>query len=425
VALGHQGLSNGTGGAASPQGDDRLSGRARLMLPSAIRELLSDATRPLLSLGGGLPAQEALPFDALADAAEDVLRRRGTGLQYAPTEGDPHLRALVAAELTARFGRTVAPDHVVMMTGSQQALDLVARVLLDPDDVAVVESPTYVGALRALAPWAPRLVPVAVDGDGIDTTQLEALLIGGLQPKLCYVVPTFSNPSGATLSAERRRHLADLAARYGFLVIEDDPYHELRFRGAPIAPVAADNAEVVYLGSFSKVVAPGLRVGYAVGPDWLVRPLVLAKQATDLNTTSLGQALVVHLLERPGWFMAHVEQLRTLYALRADALLRAIRSWLPGRLDVRSPPAGGMYVWASIAAGDVTAATLATAALDHGTAVVPGTQFSVDGGFDRDIRLSFSTLSPSELDEAVQRLRAAFTTLGAALPRVDADAECL
>jgi 2-aminoadipate transaminase len=260
---------------------------------------------------------------------------------------------------------------------------------------------------------------VAVDGDGMDTSRLAALLREGLRPKLCYVVATFSNPSGTTLSAERRRHLAELAARYGFLIVEDDPYHRLRFHGSALAPVAAQGGGVAYLGSFSKVVAPGLRVGYVAAPEWLVRPLIIAKQATDLNTSSLAQVLVGHVLRRPGWLRDHVEQLRSLYAVRADALLVAVRTRLPGRLVIPAPPAGGMFAWASIMAAGITGATLAATALDHGTAVVPGNEFAVDDRFPRDVRLSFSMLSAPELDEAVRRLGAAFDALGAMDQRVD------
>ncbi len=394
---------------------ERLSERARLVLPSTIRDLLSSpppVSGAVLSLGGGLPPPEAFPFDALAGAADDLLRsRHADALQYAPTEGDPALRARVAADVAALAGRPVPVEQIVITTGSQQALDLLGRVLLDPGDVAVVESPTYVGALRALAPWAARLVPVRSDADGIDTDQLEGLLDGGLRPKLCYVVATFSNPSGATLSAARRHHLADLATRHQFLVVEDDPYRLLRFHGDALAPVAADSTEVAYLGSFSKIVAPGLRVGYVAAPDWLVRPLVLAKQATDLNTSSLAQALVVSLLARPGWLDGHVERLRPLYAARADALLTALAAHLDGHLDVPAPPAGGMFAWASVRSGVITAPALAAAALIHGVAIVPGRQFAVDGAFDQEVRLSFSMLAPSELDEAVRRLASAFAAL--------------
>jgi 2-aminoadipate transaminase len=393
----------------------RLSERAGRMLPSTIRDLLASpppAAGSVLSLGGGLPPPEAFPFDALADAAHRLLRARRAGvLQYAPTEGDADLRARVAADVTALAGRPVPVEHIVITTGSQQALDLLGRVLLDPGDVAVVESPTYVGALRALAPWGARLVAVPSDGEGIDTGQLEAALADGLRPKLCYVVATFSNPNGATLAAARRRHLAELADRYQFLVVEDDPYRLLRFRGEPLAPVAAHTADVAYLGSFSKIVAPGLRVGYVAAPDWLVRPLVLAKQAADLNTSSLAQALVVSLLEQPGWLDRHVGCLRPLYAARADALLTALDTHVAGRLDVPAPPAGGMFAWATIRTEGITGPSLAAAALAYGVAVVPGEQFAVDGGFDHEVRLSFSMLTPSELEEAVRRLASTFAAL--------------
>ncbi|HKA04429.1 MAG TPA: PLP-dependent aminotransferase family protein [Acidimicrobiales bacterium] len=394
---------------------ERLSERAQRMLPSTIRELLSSPSRAadaVLSLGGGLPPPEALPFDAVADAADRILRAHRVGaLQYAPTEGDADLRARVAADVTALAGRPVPVENIVITTGSQQALDLLGRVLLDRGDVAVVESPTYVGALRALAPCGARLVPVRSDGEGIDTDQLETALTGGLRPKLCYLVATFSNPNGATLTAARRRHLAELATRYQFLVVEDDPYRLLRFRGEPIAPVAAHTTEISYLGSFSKIVAPGLRVGYVSAPDWLARPLALAKQAADLNTSSLAQALVAGLLEQPGWLDGHVERLRRLYAMRADALLTALDTYLAGHLDVLARPDGGMFAWATIRTDPITAPALAAAALAHGVAVVPGEQFAVDGGFDHELRLSFSMLTPLELDEAVCRLASAFATL--------------
>jgi 2-aminoadipate transaminase len=393
------------------------------MRPSAIRQLLSTAPRqPMLSLGGGLPPPEAFPFEALAEAADRLLRaRNAVALQYAPTEGDARLRDLVAADLTEAFARPVPNERVLITTGSQQALDLLGRVLLDRGDVAVVESPTYVGALRALAPWQPQMVGVACDADGLDTAQLETLLDGGLRPKLCYVVANFSNPSGTTLSVARRHHLGQLATRYGFVVVEDDPYGRLRFRGEHLAPVASRCDEVVYLGSFSKTVAPGLRVGYVAAPDWLVGPLVVAKQATDLNTSSLAQQLVVSLLEQPGWLDRHIDILRPLYQGRADALVGAIRARLGGRLEVATAPDGGMFAWASIVADGVTAPALVAAGLGRGVAVVPGEQFAVDGGFEREVRLSFSMLTPDELDEAVRRLGEAFDDADQTTVRSGAD----
>lgn len=370
----------------------------------------SGAMGPVLSLGGGLPPAEAIPSADLARAAARLLARDPhAALRYSPAEGDPVLREALAGWLAADLP---APDgRIVVTAGAQQALDLVAKVLLDPGDVAVVESPTYVGALRAFAAYQPRIEPVPVDGAGLDTDVLQARLAGGLRPKLCYVVPNFANPSGATMSGPRRRHLAELAARYGFLVVEDDPYGQLRFRGTALPPVASHGDHVVYLGSFSKLVAPGLRVGYAVAPPTLYRPLVVAKQAADLASSSLGQRLVAELLTEPGWLDGQVTRLRGLYRRRARALVDAIGRRLPGRLAAPLPE-GGMFAWATVTAGGVSAVDLARAATCRGVAVVPGDEFTVVDSFPRELRLSFSMLAPADLDEAVARLAAAFDDLG-------------
>jgi 2-aminoadipate transaminase len=268
-----------------------------------------------------------------------------------------------------------------------------------------------VGALRALAPYEPAFVNVPVDAAGIDTGHLERLLSGGLRPKLCYVVPNFSNPSGATMTSERRVHLAGLAERYGFLVVEDDPYGQLRFAGPHLAPVAAhaSASHVAYVGSFSKVIAPGLRVGYVLAPDWLRRPLVLAKQASDLASSSLGQRLVAELLGWDGWLDAHVAALGQLYRDRAEALAAAVDRRLAGRLRF-DPPEGGMFAWASLGGG-VSAAELAAAAAARGVAIVPGEEFVAGGGPVAAVRLSFSMLAPPDIDRAVDRLALAFDDL--------------
>jgi DNA-binding transcriptional MocR family regulator len=385
-------------------------------------------TRPLLALSGGLPPAEAFPYEDLRAAADRLLARAGQDvLQYSPTEGHPRLRALVTRDLRERQKIAVAGAGVVITTGSQQGLDLVAKLLLDPGDVAVVERPAYVGALRALAAYQPTVVGIPVDGEGMDTRHLAALLADGLRPKLCYVVPNFSNPSGATMPADRRHHLTELAARHGFVIVEDDPYGDLRFHGEPVEPVAAlggavaavgggvaavgGAADVVYLGSFSKVMAPALRVGYAAAPPWLTRPIVLAKQATDLTSSAFTQLLVAELLQTEGWLDAHVGRLRALYAERCDALLASIERRLGGRLRPNAP-AGGMFVWATIEVPGVDAAALTAACLRRDVAIVPGTEFTLDGGCEREVRLSFSVLTPPELDEAVARIALAFADLG-------------
>jgi len=385
------------------------------MRPSMVREMVASAgSRPLLTLAGGLPPAEAFPFEAVAAAARRLLASGdSTVLQYAPTEGDPRLLRLVAQDVEQRLGIAGAVGRVLITTGSQQALDLVAKVLLDPGDVAVVECPTYVGALRAVAAYEPRIVGVPMDGEGMDTDALARLLAGGLRPKLCYVVPNFSNPSGATMSVARRAHLAELSTQYGFLIVEDDPYGQLRFRGEDVAPIAGHpGADVLYLGSFSKTVAPGLRVGYAVAPQWLGRQLVVAKQATDLTSSSFNQQLVAELLETPGWLATHLDGLRSLYSARADALTSSLDRHVGERIGTSLPaPDGGMFLWTTIAAEGIDAGALTAACLAHDVAIVPGTEFTLGGGFERDVRLSFSLLSPSDLDEAARRIALAFDDL--------------
>lgn len=390
---------------------ERLAARAALMRPSALRELLSEGAPPRLSLAGGLPPPEAFPFEVVGEIVADLMAARDvSALQYTSAEGDPRLRALVAQRVSAEIGRPVGAGDVIVATGTQQAIDLVGRVLLDPGDVAVVESPTYVGALRSIAPTEARIVGVRGDADGMDTDRLAELLASGVRPKLVYLVANFSNPSGTTLSAPRRAHLAALADEFGFVVVEDDQYGRLRFRGEHLAPIASLTEQAVYISGFSKIVAPGLRVGYLVGPSWLTRPLVLAKQATDLAASSLGQRIVTRLLERDGWLDRHVEHLREVYRERATALLGAAHEQLAGRLSLHEPD-GGMFTWARIEQDGVDAVAAVAAARAEGLAIVPGNEFSVDGGYDRDLRLSYSTLTPAELVEAVGLLRRAFDRL--------------
>ncbi|MCU1365872.1 MAG: PLP-dependent aminotransferase family protein [Aeromicrobium sp.] len=391
--------------------DQRLSHRSALMRPSALREMLSSGNPPRLSLAGGLPPTEAFPFEVLAEITAELLGGHDVrSLQYTSAEGDPVLRGQVATLVSSIHRREVPSSRVVITTGSQQGIDLVGRVLLDPDDVAIVEDPTYVGALRALAPTGARIVGIACDGDGMCTDLLEQHLAAGMRPKLAYLCANFSNPSGATLSAARRVHLAELSSRYGFVVVEDDQYGRLRFRGQHLDPIASIADDVVYLSGFSKVVAPGLRVGHLVAPEWLVRPIVLAKQAADLAASSLGQRIVSRLLDRSAWWDEHLATLRDIYATRADALCAAIDDRLVGRLRVQ-PPEGGMFVWAEITDPTVTASALIAASRALGLALVPGSEFSTTNTYERALRLSYSTLTPAELGDAVGLMADAFDSL--------------
>lgn len=367
----------------------QLSTVARTTESSAIRDLLRHAERPdVLSLAGGLPAAARFPAAAVAEAAGTVLAR-GDGLQYGLSEGDVRLRELLTDG---------DPGAVVITTGSQQALDLIARVLLDPGDTVVVGDPCYVGARQVLGAAQANLVGVAVDGDGLDVGELADRLDEGLRPTLVYVVTNFDNPSGAVLAAERRERLAALADRFDFLIVEDDPYGALRYEGDPVADIPGDR--VLRLRSTSKTLVPGFRVGWVSGPQWVIDAIVIAKQAVDLHTSTVSQAIVAELLGRPGWFDAHVAGLRPWYAAQRDALVAALHTHVPAA-EFRAPT-GGMFVWLRLAGVDASA--LLGEALDAGVAFVPGAAFAVERDLTDHLRLSFATVAAGELDEAMRRL---------------------
>jgi 2-aminoadipate transaminase len=391
-------------GAARPE---LLSRRGRDATSSVIRDLLQLTHRPdILSMAGGLPAPESFPVDRLRAASDAVLSGSGRygpeAIQYGPTEGVPALREWVAGRYSA-VGRECASAEVLITTGSQQGLDLLTRALVDPGDDVVVEAPSYVGALQAFRGSEPRLVPVPADRDGLRTDLLEEQLAAGLRPRLCYVVANFQNPSGGTLALDRRHHLADLADRYGFVIVEDDPYGALRFRGSPVPPVRSFTELAVTLGTVSKLLAPGLRVGWLAAPEWLHGPLVRLKQAADLHTSTLCQRIAVDVLSDEPFMTSHLAGLGPFYGTRCDALAAALEAHLGDRVSFDLPD-GGMFLWLRLDGTAPAARDLLARAVEAGVAFVPGDAFHVDGtGSDR-IRLSFATLSPEELGEAAARL---------------------
>jgi 2-aminoadipate transaminase len=374
------------------------SKRAAAGRSSIIREILRlTQDGAVLSLAGGIPAPDAVPAEDLRALAAEL---DATAFQYTPTEGYPPLHDLLAEQARAELGRDCG---VLVTSGSQQALDLLGRVLLDPGDLVAMEHPGYLGAIQALEAYEPAFLPVPVDEHGMDTDILADALAQGARPKLVYTVATFSNPSGATLPAARRVALAGLAERYGFLIVEDDPYGHLRFHGDAIPPIASHSARVVRLGTASKTIAPGLRVGWAVGPADLIAALVRAKQAADLQASTLGQALTAALLARPGWMAAQVDRIVPIYRERATALAAALERHTGDAISVR-PPEGGMFLWGTLRTGDSEA--LLPRAIAQGVAFVPGQAFAVPGGppLGAGLRMSYSALDPGALDEAARRL---------------------
>ena len=386
-----------------------LSRQGREATSSVIRDLLEWTRRPgMLSLAGGIPAAELLPVGRIGEAVDRVLATHGpAALQYGPTDGETVLRELVAP----------APDRsgeVIVTTGSQQGLDLLARVLVDPGDVVVVEDPSNLGALSAFRAAGARLVAVPGDAAGLDTEVLAGALAAGLRPKAVYVVPDFANPTGATLSAERRRQLVEFAERHGFVIIEDDPYGALRFSGAPMAPLAERTDLAVRLGTASKTLAPGLRVGWLTAPTWLRGPVVRAKQAVDLHTSTLDQLVVADVLDDEAFVGAHLAELRSVYRRRCLALVDALTRFGGGRFE-GAPPAGGMFAWAALHPSlRLTAEVALASALAAGVAFVPGSAFALApgegervgpaGDGERRLRLCFATLDEARLADAVERL---------------------
>jgi 2-aminoadipate transaminase len=380
-----------------------LSTRARGATSSTIRDILVHADAPgVLSLAGGIPSPSSFPMGQLRSAVLAALEAGPKAVQYGRTDGDPACRAALAGWTDA----PVDPDGLVVTTGSQQGLDLVARVVVDPGDAVVVGDPDYLGSLQALRSHGARLVAVPMDGDGLRTDDLADLLADGLRPKLVYVVTNFHNPTGATLAVERRRQLADLAERYGFLVLEDDPYGELYYDAPPPPPVGPGCDHVVRLRSVSKTVAPGLRLGWMAGPRWLLDAAIVAKQSSDLHTASLSQAVVVELARDPAWRGAHLDRVRALYRVRRDAMVAALGEHF-GITAPLTVPGGGMFVWTRVEGFDATGRLLEAVAA--GVAYVPGPAFAVDSPDPAAMRLSFATASPEEIHEAVRRLHGVIT----------------
>jgi 2-aminoadipate transaminase len=390
-----------------------LSTRLAGVQSSPVRDILTlTQSAEVISFAGGLPAPELFPAEMLSQAFATALGPTAVAraLQYSTTEGDPELRALLADRFAGR-GLDAQAAEILVTTGSQQALGLVASVLLDPDDVVLVENPSYLAALQCFGFAGARLVPAPCDEDGLDPEALPEL-IAAHRPKFLYIVPTFQNPTGRTLPDERRRRLAEIAARHGLWVIEDDPYGELRYDGEPLAPIASypgARDRTVSVSSLSKVLAPGLRIGFLRAPEALLGPLTVAKQAADLHTSTVDQHAARNSLQTDH-LDEHIDHIRAEYRRRRDALLGGLAHALPEGATFNRP-AGGMFVWARLPKG-WDAGELLVAALRHDVAFVPGAPFYAIDPDPRTLRMSFTTHPPAEIVEGLARLRTAWEQMG-------------
>ena len=383
----------------------KLAQRMSRIKTSAVREILKVAERPdILSFAGGLPAPELFPVDAIAEAHAEVLANDGrAALQYSTTEGYAPLREWICGHLQKR-GRVAEANQVLITNGSQQGIDLVAKVLLDPGDLVVVENPSYLAALQTFGAFEAKFATVGSDDHGMRIDDLERLLATH-RPKLVYVVANFQNPKGTTLALERRRELVRLAQKHRFLILEDDPYGELRFTGNHLPSLAAfdDEGVVVSLGTFSKTLAPGLRIGWVVGPRDFVRNLTVAKQSTDLHTATLAQRAVAKLLTRFD-YNAHLDALRPVYGQRANAMLDALKIHMPAGTKWTTPE-GGMFLWVELPQG-LSGDALLPKAIEEKVAFVPGSPFFANNPRPEFIRLNYSNRPPELITEGMRRLGA-------------------
>ena len=374
--------------------------RAKKMNPSVIREILKVTEKPgIISFAGGLPSPKTFPVTEFRAACDKVLREDGdVALQYAASEGYAPLRELVAAMLPWE----VDPAQVLITTGSQQGLDLIAKILIDEGSRILVETPTYLGALQAFTPMEPEVVSVASDDEGVDIADLQAKAAGA---RFLYVLPNFQNPTGRTMTEARRAALSAEAARLGLPLVEDNPYGELWFDTPPPPPLTARNPDgCVYLGSFSKVLAPGLRLGFMVAPKSLYPKLLQAKQAADLHTPGFNQRMVAEVMQ--GDFLAqHVPTIRSLYKSQRDAMLAAMTQHMPEGVEWNTP-AGGMFLWVRLPEG-MNAIDLLPKAVERNVAFVPGWAFYADNADPRTLRLSFVTPSVEQIHTGIAALAAA------------------
>ena len=379
-----------------------LARRAHKMNPSVIREILKITEKPgIISFAGGLPSPKTFPIGEFATASERVLRTDGqAALQYAASEGYAPLREHVAASLPW----PVDPAQVLITTGSQQGLDLVAKVLVDEGSRILVETPTYLGALQAFTPMEPTVVGVASDEQGVDVNDLQAKMGEGAQAaRFLYVLPNFQNPTGRSMSEARRAALVERAAALNLPLVEDNPYGDLWFDAPPPAPLTARNPEgSIYLGSFSKVLAPGLRLGYIVAPPSVFPKLLQAKQAADLHSPGFNQRMVAEVI-KDGFLDRHVPTIRALYKRQCAAMLAALEKEMAGLGVEWNSPDGGMFLWVRLPAG-MEAIDLLPKAVDKGVAFVPGAAFYADQADPHTLRLSFVTASVEQIGIGIAAL---------------------
>jgi len=386
----------------------QLARRMDALKASDVREMLKITQRgEIISFAGGLPALELLPLKQLEEATRKVLEDEGPqALQYSTTEGYLPLREMLARRMGGKCGIQVTADEILITSGSQQALDLTGKLFLDEGDTVLCESPTYVGAISALKVFAPRWVEIPTDEEGMDVDALERRLEYCDRIKLIYIVPNFQNPTGTTWSLERRRRFAEVVARYSVAVVEDDAYGELRFEGLPLPPIKSLDTKglVIYLGTFSKILSPGMRIGWLTAGSPLYEKYVILKQATDLHTSTLCQMQVAAYL-RMFDIDRNLDRMRAVYRERRDAMIRSLEREMPKGVRF-SRPSGGLFLWVELPP-HLDARELLRRSLELDVAFVPGGSFFPKGNKENTLRLSYSNTPVARIEEGIHRLATA------------------
>lgn len=386
--------------------DYRYASRVSRMKSSAIREILKVTEQPdIISFAGGLPAPELFPLDAFRTALWDVTTGDSSILQYSTTEGHGPLREQITQHL-AEKGIKADPKEVLLTNGSQQALDLIAKIFLDPGDAVIVESPSYLGALQVFDSYEARLVQVETDNNGILIDALEEAIRRD-NPKFIYLTPTFKNPTGITIPKSRRMQIIELIEKYGVLLIEDNPYGDLRYSGEPIAPIKSmdTSGHVLYLGTFSKTVAPGLRIGWITAPHPIISKLVMAKQGTDLHTSTIVQRALSRYLETNDT-NAHIEKIKAAYGNRCNIMLKTLKETFPSDITWTHPD-GGMFLWVTLSP-EMNTTQMLKDAVRLKVAYVPGEPFFPYNDIYHCMRLNFSNSQPEQIETGIRRLSQLF-----------------
>ena len=384
--------------------EGRYAQRMSGVRSSAVRDLFAAASRPdVISLSGGMPDVARIPTDSVMRALEEALALDAPGaLQYGGSDGRVQLRETIVGRM-AETGVRLKADDILVTAGAQQGLDLLAKTFIDEGDVIITEGPTYLGALQAFSTYQPRVISVEMDSDGMRMDLLEAELaaLGPRGAKFIYSIPNFQNPAGVTMSAPRRRRLLELARAYDIPVVEDDPYGRLRFEGGHILPLRALDPDVIYLGTFSKIFAPGLRLGWLAAPAPILAKVLLGKQASDLSVSTFTQSVAERYFAHDRWRRT-LRDLTDAYRERRDAMLEALAEHFPPEARWTRPE-GGFFVWVTLPRHLDTTAVLAEA-VEHGVTFTPGDAFYADGRGSSSMRLAFCFAKPDEIREGIARL---------------------